>query len=52
MDTSKMVQETVFRKEVLDKLANFDQLYSKAINILEFFVDYLMNRILSNINLE
>jgi hypothetical protein len=52
MDTSKMVLETVFRKETQDKKLNFDGCYQKTIRILEFFVDFLLNRIMSNINLD
>lgn len=42
----------MFRKETSEKKHNFDLFYEKTVKVLEFFYDFLMNRILSNINLE
>lgn len=46
MDSTKVGSDNV------DKLQIFDNFYKKTIKIMEFFVDFLMNRILSNINLD
>jgi hypothetical protein len=40
------------KKETDDKKTLFDKYYPQVIYILDFFGDFLMNKILSNINLE
>lgn len=47
-----MISETGTKRDVLERKAIFDSLYPRIMGVLNQFIDFLVNRIFTSINLE